>query len=64
MISLLIKANAGYPGVNKTFCIPASPAFISVISGMKGFAAFVLPLDGMLVHRRVTPSITSIDSQL
>jgi len=32
-------------------------ALISSISSMKRLGVFLLPLDGMLVHRRVTPSI-------
>ena len=36
---------------------PIRPALISGFCSMKRLGVFLLPLDGMLVHRRVTPSI-------
>ena len=36
---------------------PMGPALNSGFLGMKRLGVLLLPLDGMLVHRRVTPSI-------
>ena len=54
----------GPPPLCESHCLrarrPIRPALISGFSSIKRLGVFILPLDGMLVHRRVTPSITPV----
>ena len=58
------EVNIGYVCIHVQEKWPIWLGFISYVSTMKRLRVFLLPLDGMLVHLRVTPSITFADTHL